>query len=116
MQWKDHCIIPIYKSGDKTLVNNYRLISLLSKVLERIVYNQVMDHIHGIFTTHQFGFLTGKFAVQQLLVYISSLFEVKQLNSEMDVVYMDFRKAFDSVPHNKLLKSIVGSCHGSNII
>ena len=55
---KDHRIIPIYKSGDKTLVNNYRPISLLyilSKVLERIVYNQVMDHIHSLLTIHQFG-------------------------------------------------------------
>ena len=85
---------------------NYRPISLLpilSKVLERIVYNQVMDHIHGLFSTHQFGFLIDRSAMQQLLIYIYSLFEAKRLNSEMDVVYMDFRKAFDSVPHNKLL-------------
>ena len=52
---------------------------------------------------HQFGFLADRSAVQQLLIYIYSLFEAKRLNSEMDVVYMDFRKVFDSVPHNKLL-------------
>ena len=55
-QWKDHCIIPVFKSRDKTLVNNYRPISLLcilSKVLERIVYDQVMNHIiYHIFTKH----------------------------------------------------------------
>ena len=105
-QWKDHHIIPIYKSGDKTLVNNYRPISLLcilSKVLERIIYNQVVDHIHNLFTIHQFGFLAGRSAVQQLLAYTYSLLEAKRLNTEMDVVYMDFKKAFDSVPHNKLL-------------
>ena len=62
-----------------------------------------MDLIQGLFSTHQFGFLTDRSAVQQLLIYIYSLFEAKRLNSEMDVVYMDFRKAFDSISHNKLL-------------
>ena len=65
----------IYKSGDKTLVNNDCPISLLpiailSKVLERIIYNRVVDHIHGLSTIHQFGFLTGRSAMQQLLFYI----------------------------------------------
>ena len=48
-QWKEHRIIPVFKSGDKSLIKNYRPISLLcilSKVLERIVYDQVMDHIN----------------------------------------------------------------------
>ena len=102
-----YCMMQI-KPGDKTLMNNYCSVSLLpilSKILERIVYNQVMEHIHGLFTIHQFGFLTGWSAVQQLLVYIYSLFKAKQLNFEMDVahmdvnvVYMDFKEAFDSIP------------------
>ena len=87
---------PIFKSGDKSLVNNYHPISLLcvlSKVLERIVYNQVMDHINGLFTIHQFGFLAGRSATQQLLVYTHSLLEAQQQNTEMDAIYMDFKKA-----------------------
>ena len=45
-QWCTHCIVPVHKSGDRTLVSNYRLISLLcilSKVLERIIYNHIMN-------------------------------------------------------------------------
>ena len=46
--WKVHKIVPIFKSGDPTSVKNYRPISLLSntsKVLERIIYNKMVDHI-----------------------------------------------------------------------
>ena len=45
--WKIHKIIPIFKSGDPTLVKNYRPISLLSntsKVLKRIIYDKIIDH------------------------------------------------------------------------
>ena len=52
-EWCTHCIIPIHKSGNKTLVNNYRPISLLcilSKVLERIVYNRIMSFINNTFS------------------------------------------------------------------
>jgi len=52
-QWRTHCVTPIYKSGDKSLVSNYRHISLLcilSKVLEEIVYNRIMRYLEGSFT------------------------------------------------------------------
>ena len=68
-QWCIHCIIPIYKSGDKSSVNNYRSISLLfilSKVLERVIYNHIMSFLSNHFTIYQFGFLPGRSALQQL--------------------------------------------------
>ena len=110
-QWCTHCIIPIFKSGDKTQVNNYRPISLLcilSKVLERIVYNCIMNFINNIFTTHQFGFLPGRSALQQLILYIDELFNGKIKSTGVDVIYMDFKKAFDSVSHNALLSKLQG--------
>ena len=58
-QRKDHHITPMFKSGDKTLIKNYRPISLLCillKQLERILYNQVLDHISSLFIVHQFVF------------------------------------------------------------
>ena len=66
-------------------MNNYHPISLLcilSKVLERIVYNQVIDHIHSLLTIHQFGFLAGRSVMQQILAYTYSLLDAKQLNTE----------------------------------
>ena len=105
-QWCIHCIIPIYKSGDKSSVNNYRPISLLcilSKVLGRIIYNCIMSFLSNNFTIHQFGFLPGRSALQQLILFTEKLFNGKCNNTAVDVIYMDFKKAFDSVSHNALL-------------
>ena len=108
-QWCTHCIIPIHKSGSKTLVNNYRPISLLcilSKVLERIIYNRIMNFAMNSFTPHQFGFLPKRSALQQLILFTERLFDSKNNRNEVDVIYMNFKKAFDSVSHNALLSKL----------
>ena len=107
-QWCTHWITPI---GDKSLVSNYRPISLLcilSKVLERVVYNNILRYLECSFSWHQFGFLQGRSAVQQLLLFTERVLEAKSMQTEADVVYMymDFRKAFDSVSHNSLLQKL----------
>ena len=59
-EWRKHCITPIYKSGDKAIVSNYRPISLLciiSKILEKRVYKYTMSFLSDYFTKHQFGFI-----------------------------------------------------------
>jgi len=98
-------VVPIFKSAEKSSVCNYRPISLLcilSKVLERIVYNSMIKHVEGSLTKHQFGFL-NRSTLQQLLTFTNEILEAK---TEVDVVYMDFRKAFDSKPHNGLLTKL----------
>lgn len=99
-EWKIHCITPIHKSGDRSSVTNYRPISLLcsiSKVLERIIYNKLVELLETALAHSQFGFLKGRSALQQLLVFYNNIFESK---CQTDVIYLDFAKAFDSVPHN----------------
>ena len=75
-EWKIHCVTPIFKSGDKVSVKNYRPISLLciiSKVFERIVFDKIYDHIASfIICSEQYGFLRKRSTIQQLLV-ISTL-------------------------------------------
>ena len=59
-EWRTHMITPIHKAGDRTLVSNYRPISLLcsiSKVLERIVYKHLFEFVYGSISTKQYGFL-----------------------------------------------------------
>ena len=111
-QWCTHWITPICKSGDKALVSNYRPISLLcilSKVLERVVYNKILSYLERSFSCHQFGFLPGRSAVQQLLLSTERLLEANSMQAEVDVVYMDFKKAFNSVSHDSLLRKLYAS-------
>ena len=71
-QWRTHCITPIHKSSNKSFVNNYRPISLLcilSKVLEKLVYNKILFYLENSFTKYQYGFLPGRSALQQLLLF-----------------------------------------------
>jgi len=49
LEWCMHCIVPIFKSGDKSSVSNYRPVSLLcnsSKVLEHLIYDQIIGHVY----------------------------------------------------------------------
>ena len=69
-------------------VTTYRPISLLcilSKVLERIVYNNMIDYIRALSTKHQFGFFPGMSVLQQLLIFTENLLGSK---CEVNVVYM----------------------------
>ena len=102
-EWRTHLIKPIFKSGERNSVRNYRPISLLSvvsKVLEKLVYNSIVDYTSSSISSCQFGFLRGRSTLQQLLIFFNIL---HNSSSQIDVVYLDFRKAFDSVAHNELL-------------
>jgi len=88
------------------MISNYRPISLLcviSKVLERIIFNSTINFLSNSFTSYQFGFLPGRSTLQQLLIFINDLFEAKNNSMGTDVIYSDFRKAFNTVSHSKLL-------------
>ena len=85
----------IHKSGDKSLVNNYRPISLLSntsKILGQLIYNKIIHHISSFLTPQQFGFLKNRSTVQQLLVLFDTIMST---DYQTDVIYFDFKKAFD---------------------
>ena len=104
--WKIHKIKPLPKKGDLTKPSNYRPISLLSivsKMLESIVYKKIIDFVGPKLNKNQFGFLAGHSCVQQLLRCFDEILENKDLGLPTDVVYLDLRKAFDSVPHDELL-------------
>ena len=96
----------IFKCGDRSQVNNYRPISLLciiSKVLERIVYNHIIEFLFSSISIHQFGFVPGHSSLQQLLIFVDILLQAKENKAVADVIHLDIRKAFDTVPHHKLL-------------
>ena len=86
-------------------MQNYRPISLLcvtSKVLEKIVFNHILQFVQDKISQYQFGFMLHRSTLQQLLILLHSIFESSQ-KSQSDLIYLDFKKTFDSVAHNELL-------------
>ena len=102
-QWKQANVVPVHKKGNKSQVSNYRTISLLcivSKVMERYIYNSVYNFVEPLINTHQHGFMTGK---SQLLSVYDTVGKHLNEGKQTDMIFLDFSKAFDSVNHNLLI-------------
>ena len=107
-EWKKANVIPIYKKGKKSDPSNYRPISLTStvcKLYESIIKDQILHFftVNDKISSSQFGFLSGKTCALQLLYVVNEWIKILDVNSDVGIFYSDFRKAFDSVSHNKLL-------------
>ena len=108
-EWKLSHIIPIPKKCPNDEVTNYRPISLLSvvsKVLEQCIYNQLIVHVSSQLHHLQFGFLRGKSTTSQLLHVINEINKALENREQIDSIYLDFVKAFDKVDHILLLKKL----------
>jgi len=104
--WKVHKIVPIFKAGDSNTVSNYRPISLLSnvsKVLERLIYNKIINFVSKTISPVQFGFTKQCSTLQQMLIFLNFIINSA---SQTDVIYFDLRKAFDTVSHSILLRKL----------
>ena len=110
--WKIGRITAIYKNkGSKKMAGNYRPVSLtciICKVLESIIRNHIMDFmkINKLLTDTQFGFLPGRSSSLQLLKVLDIWTKALDEGYDIDIVYMDYMKAFDSVPHRRLLSKL----------
>ena len=107
-EWKVSNITAIFKKGDKRNPGNYRPVSLTSimcRTLESIIRDAVLEFLkkNKLLSKKQFGFLQGRSTVLQLLKVIDKWTEIMDRGGCVDVIYMDFMKAFDTVPHNRLL-------------
>lgn len=106
--WRKACITPIFKKGSRSSPNNYRPVSLTSiicKTMESLIRTKIMDHLqkNNLICQEQHGFTTGRSCVTQLLDTLDCWTEILDHGGSVDAVYMDFRKAFDSVPHRRLM-------------
>ena len=106
--WRLSHISAIHKKGSKSVCDNYRPISLTSiicKIMESIIRDEIMDHFitNNLINPKQYGFVPKRTTMLQLLNVLDEWTEAINNNQSIEVIYMDFRKAFDSVPHKRLL-------------
>lgn len=106
--WKRANVTPIFKKGSHKDPSNYRPVSLTSicgKLLEKVIRDQVMDHlqINSLLSGSQYGFRSHRSTVLQLLKVLDDWSDMIDQGCPVDTVYLDFRKAFDTVPHERLL-------------
>ena len=109
--WKLAHVTPIYKKGKKDQKENYRPISLTSvvcRIMERLIKNVLTGHLleNNLFTPDQYGFREFRSCLSQLLEVFEEWTSLLDDNIPVDIVYFDFAKAFDSVPHKRLLTKI----------
>ena len=109
--WKEAKVKPLFKSGTKSDVNNYRPISILptiSKLIEKWVNNQFLEYLNTFDLLHksQSGF-RPKYSTESALVQmVDSWLEAINSGKLIGCVLVDFRKAFDLVDHKILLKKL----------
>ena len=106
--WKTAHVTAIFKKGTKSTAGNYRPVSLtcvLCKVLESIIRDAMVNHMndHKLYSSCQHGFRKGRSCTTQLLEVMENLSRSIDDGQNIDILYLDFRKAFDQVPHHRLL-------------
>ena len=115
--WKLSNVCPIFKSGDRGAASNYRPISLLSlpsKVMERLIHIALMQHLleHNLLSLEQFGFRPSSSTQEAILTATRSWHKTLEERGSVACIFFDLSKAFDTLPHSLIMYSLarVGVC------
>ena len=106
--WKHANVAPAYKKGEKYNAVNYRPISLTCiscKIMEHVITKHIINHLekNNLLYDLQHGFRHSRSCETQLLSFVQELASNYDKNIQTDLIIMDFAKAFDKVPHQRLL-------------
>ena len=107
--WKDAHVSPIFKKGNRHITSNYRPVSLTAvtcKAMETLIRDTIIEHLrkNGHLSKDQRGFIGGRSCTANLLEFLEDWTKVLDEGGCVDVIYLDFMKTFDTVPHKRLLK------------
>lgn len=110
-QLKESIVVPVYKSGDKHQLSNYRpimLINTLAKVVESCVRSRLISFTenHNIVNHFQFGFRRARSTSDAIYTVINTITEALNKNEKCVAVFLDLARAFDTVPHNRLIQKL----------
>ena len=110
-QWKEAEITPIFKKDERHLPKNYRPVSLTSiicKIIEKLVVEDIVNHIKSnqLNSDRQHGFTPGKNTTTNLLETLNVITEAQMHGIPVDLLFLDYQKAFDTVPHQRLIQQV----------
>lgn len=111
-EWKQGTVVPIFKEGERSDPRNYRPVSLTSvvcKIMESLIAKYVRrkwEERGGWLSKEQHGFRPGHSCESQLVGLSQDLIDALDKKQEIDCVFIDFEKAFDKVPHGRLVDKL----------
>lgn len=113
--FRDAIVVPLHKKGSRDKAENYRPISLTSiigKIFESIIKDSIARFLkeNNLIRDSQHGFTSGRSCLTNLLDFIENVTRELDNGNCVDVLYLDFAKAFDKVPHKRLLSKL--EAHG----
>ena len=119
-EWKEANIIPLFKKGSRNKSENYRPVSLTSvicKLLERLIKDHMVEFLvkHKLLNSSQHGFLKARSCLTNMLCFLEEITKWIDVGSPVEIIYLDFQKAFDKVPHQRLLLKLKAHGIGDSI-
>ena len=117
--WKRARVVPVHKSGDKATIKNYRPISILpvfSKIFERLIFDRLFSQISQYVSPLQHGFVPRRSTTTNLMIKTEFIANALDQQGQVDVVYTDFRKAFDTIDIDVTLNKLRNIGMNENVI
>ena len=107
-QLKQAKVLPVFKSGDKMNINNYRPISILpafSKVYEKVICSRLLSYLedNNLLVKQQHGFRKQHSTESAILQFVSNVYKCLEEKHFVVGIFIDLSKAFDTIDHNILL-------------